>query len=614
MKAKKLIKHNENNTIKYKDYTLDLNVMNIEKNSERKLKKMLNVTNEKYKNDTQSVKNKRFEAYEYENIEPKLKERLKRLFDIFINFTGKHDITKPEYYILNVVDYFEEGTSLFVIYETQRNEGDTWKYPPLYEDIHVKAESYLEDVMQIMKAFTNNNIICPEISMNMLDWNPNEHTTYSNLIFYSFENLYFVDDMLILDPKFAENWAPEIKGKNINVQKINAFACGIFLARLLFNEKDAINLGWRGEKMLFNKKDIINLDWWDEKGKFKNILKFDKQMEYQNSEMDVLLEPTLNDCNEFLQSSLNKDPEKRANFDELFTSKYPLYGIKFPIKNDFEELNKLIDGNFSISSNKNYILSKCLAESNQADIYFIKELKNNKIYALKMLKTTNEKLDFNKWCAKKEILANRLLSKDLDNFSHVVKLEDYFCYKKKYFLVYEKYDNSLLDLIAFEISYENKLSIAYQIALGLALLHDNTIIHRDIKLSNILVNKCTDGTYLVKIGDLTTCKGGFKPKEFANTRIYSPWYKAPEISKGKYTYSVDIYSLGELLIKLFTPEDFDSKENPNNSGNVALITVCPHNTPIAKLVLRCINKEASLRPNIHEVLFELKNIMLSNKI
>lgn len=86
-----------------------------------------------------------------------------------------------------------------------------------------------------------------------------------------------------------------------------------------------------------------------------------------------------------------------------------------------------------------------------------------------------------------------------------------------------------------------------QIALGLDYLHNQAnIIHRDIKLQNILVMK----NGLLKLADFGISRKLF-PEELAKTSLGTPCNLAPEIVQhSTYDYKADIWSFGCLLSEL----------------------------------------------------------------
>ena len=93
-----------------------------------------------------------------------------------------------------------------------------------------------------------------------------------------------------------------------------------------------------------------------------------------------------------------------------------------------------------------------------------------------------------------------------------------------------------------------------QISQGVEHAHNNKIIHRDLRPSNIIVSE--EGT--AKITDFGT-SAWLNTVPYASTRIGSPPYMAPEQFLGKASYQSDIYSLGCIFYELITgrPPIFD---------------------------------------------------------
>ena len=86
-----------------------------------------------------------------------------------------------------------------------------------------------------------------------------------------------------------------------------------------------------------------------------------------------------------------------------------------------------------------------------------------------------------------------------------------------------------------------------QILHGLNYLHENKIMHRDLKSANIFLSK--NGT--VKIGDLNVSK--VTQFGFASTHTGTPYYASPEVWKDNpYDYKCDIWSIGVILYELCT--------------------------------------------------------------
>lgn len=91
------------------------------------------------------------------------------------------------------------------------------------------------------------------------------------------------------------------------------------------------------------------------------------------------------------------------------------------------------------------------------------------------------------------------------------------------------------------------LRIFTQICLGLQEIHRTKIIHRDIKLRNVLVFQ----RGIVKIGDFGISKLLDNEDLYATTGIGTPYYMAPELCFGKnYSFKADIWGLGCLLFEM----------------------------------------------------------------
>jgi serine/threonine protein kinase len=96
-----------------------------------------------------------------------------------------------------------------------------------------------------------------------------------------------------------------------------------------------------------------------------------------------------------------------------------------------------------------------------------------------------------------------------------------------------------------KLSEQEALGIVYQTAKGLEYIHSCGIIHRDIKLENIL--RCSDGHY--KICDFGWCSPASDTKR--NVRCGTYEYMAPEVAGGRsYSSKVDLWSLGVLAFEL----------------------------------------------------------------
>lgn len=89
-----------------------------------------------------------------------------------------------------------------------------------------------------------------------------------------------------------------------------------------------------------------------------------------------------------------------------------------------------------------------------------------------------------------------------------------------------------------------------QLLCGLEHCHERGILHRDIKGSNLLIDK----NGILKIGDFGLANFyETKTKRPLTSRVVTLWYRAPELLLGSTNYSVgiDLWSVGCLLAEMF---------------------------------------------------------------
>ena len=190
--------------------------------------------------------------------------------------------------------------------------------------------------------------------------------------------------------------------------------------------------------------------------------------------------------------------------------------------------------------------------------------------------------------------------------------------KQMYFLVLDFMDNGNLENL--NDSYRNQgkkleqnfvIKIFKQLLIGLNYLHSKGIVHRDIKLDNILL----DDKYDIKISDfgiaaqLDLYSNPYSPLRSCLTIAGRMDFAAPEIiNKIKYDYKVDIFSLGLTMLCLIS-NNYPIKLIKDKRRIISNdIDILKYNEYLIKLIKRMISENPSLRPNAKDAFEELNFI------
>ena len=149
---------------------------------------------------------------------------------------------------------------------------------------------------------------------------------------------------------------------------------------------------------------------------------------------------------------------------------------------------------------------------------------------------------------------------------NIINLVDLFENSEYYYIVLDFMAGSdLFDYLQardFNLGEHRVCELTYQLALGIKYLHSYGIVHRDLKLENIMMTD-TSSTSVPKLVDFGLAKM-IGPTERATEPFGTLGYVAPEILEKKpYTFSCDLWSLGCIVYALLCsslPFDHDSQK------------------------------------------------------
>ena len=141
-----------------------------------------------------------------------------------------------------------------------------------------------------------------------------------------------------------------------------------------------------------------------------------------------------------------------------------------------------------------------------------------------------------------------------------------------------------------------------QITLGIRSLHENKILHRDLKSANIFLFQ--DGTY--KLGDLNVSKilkGGL-----AHTQTGTPYYASPEVWNDRpYGVKSDMWSLGCILYEMaaydppFKAQDIQNLYKKICQGIFPRIPQI-YSDELFEIISSLLRHNPGERPNTYEIL------------
>ncbi|RDD43738.1 Serine/threonine-protein kinase 33 [Trichoplax sp. H2] len=144
---------------------------------------------------------------------------------------------------------------------------------------------------------------------------------------------------------------------------------------------------------------------------------------------------------------------------------------------------------------------------------------------------------------------------------HIVKLHEVYETSKQMYLVMELCDGGeiLIDLKNRGSYTENQTrTIMKRLASAVAYLDDHNIVHRDLKLANILLKKSGDERSLnIKVSDFGLACIVLDQSGYAmmQTTCGTPLYMAPEVINDLgYTRKCDVWSIGVIMYMLLCGE------------------------------------------------------------
>eukprot|EP00040_Diaphanoeca_grandis_P027809 m.159129 g.159129 ORF g.159129 m.159129 type:complete len:663 (-) comp31121_c0_seq2:370-2358(-) len=147
-----------------------------------------------------------------------------------------------------------------------------------------------------------------------------------------------------------------------------------------------------------------------------------------------------------------------------------------------------------------------------------------------------------------------------------------------------------------------------QVLEGLIYLHENKIVHRDIKGANVLADSAGN----IKLADFGASKRLQSIKSMSGHKSVhgTPYWMSPEAIQGSsQTYKSDIWSVGALVVEMTTTHPPFWEHNPMtalfkiaNIDDVQLIIPSEASKATKNFITRCFDKRPQQRPDAHELI------------
>ena len=402
----------------------------------------------------------------------------------------------------------------------------------LYDYLADKNESFnskeiYEILRQLNKSFKimfNNKILHGAIKLqNILLKYLNEEKTKYIVKLKITDASYFLNDTSNFLSYVIENnnlriSSPEILKKEKDIKKCDLWSIGILIYLLYFKEFPFT--GNDENELLHNINSII------EEGKLKKI--DDEKL------------------NDLMTKLLKINPKDRITWEDYFDHSV------FSYENFYTREKIIAIGGFG-----------CVCKSIKKDTgeeRAIKIILRNNYYTYV---SKGEKTSYTTFIQSiKNEINNMTIAQGINKDNqNTVKIYDYFDMRDEFVIIMELCDCNLADILnkkkekKEKFNFNEILEILTQLNKTFKIIVDKKMIHRDLKLENILLKKNEKGQNIWKITDYGVSKKLITLSPQYYTRVGTISYMAPEVSaKEKYNNKCDLWSLGIILYKLYFGE------------------------------------------------------------
>jgi polo-like kinase 1 len=194
---------------------------------------------------------------------------------------------------------------------------------------------------------------------------------------------------------------------------------------------------------------------------------------------------------------------------------------------------------------RKYTKGKLLGKGGFATCYEFTLQSTGEVYAAKVIDKATLQKDKTKAKLTTEIKIHSNLT-----HKHIVKFHRYFEDSRFVYILLEVcHCRSLMEMMKKMTRLQESAAafLMYQILIAVQYMHENLVIHRDLKLGNLFLTDKME----VKIGDFGLAAQLDYPEQRKQTLCGTPNYIAPEILRSTgHSYEVDVWSIGVIFYTL----------------------------------------------------------------
>ncbi len=362
------------------------------------------------------------------------------------------------------------------------------------------------------------------------------------------------DNILISSQRKNQKETKQIKDKNIE-------------NKLIFNYKQNEKEINEKNNKINNKEKEINIEIKKEnkESKLENKKEIEEEkINNKKPDFDIENEENLNDSflsylnsnldiNQNLNSNINNTNTLNESYDSVQSilkenGKFSAYNHDMEIISSYIKKYYQKNKKYPSTKMKFYKYGRLLGKGAFGKVNLALHVLTGRLVAIKSInktKLTNER-------HKAKILLETSIMKSLSSSNYIVKIYETYQTQKHFCIVMEYIcAGDLLSYIRKRSKLNEQIAkfIFKQIILSLQFIHSHNIVHRDIKLDNILIDLNNN----IKI-----CDFGVSKRIVNNDKMFeqcgTPAYIAPEIlkNKGYEGFSVDIWSCGVVLYAMLS--------------------------------------------------------------